>query len=420
MWAAFAALLNQAQGSNLGALNPLIYPLADSGAFHDAAALDSDFAHVGLGSPILNRLHLLLAGGSVGLPDPILSNIRAVTSVTGSASPSAGVPADGATPAIVIVRLLDIAGNFVGGKTVSLTASGGATVTPTSGVTSAADGTVTFEVTTLTPGTVTLTATDVTDAIELDLNPTLTFDVPPASSAGISAFPATVTANGTDSTTITVTLQDGLGRPAPGKEIVLSQGGGHSIVTGPNPSVTDGAGQIQFTATNTTNETVTYTAVDVTDGDLPVPGSAEVLFNDGTGTACGNTVPPPVGLNGWTVTPFLGGFVSGPLSFGGVNFGGCSGATSPGFLEDSVYVSNFFNGDFHRLGANGGSVSSATRLTTIAPTLSSPAFGKDGRLYASRVATTGNFTTGAILELDPDTGASCARSHRTCSARPRR
>jgi kumamolisin len=403
--AAYTALLNQARGSNLGALNPLLYPLAGSEAFHDATALGSDFARVGLGSPIVNRIHLLLSGGSVGLPDPVLSNIRASATLTASSSSSPGIPADGTTPAFVIVRLLDVQGNFVGGKTVTLAATGGATVTPPSGVTSAADGTVTFEVTALTPGPVTLTATDTTDGIELDLNPTLQFDVPPATSAGITAFPTTVTANGSDSTTITVTLQDGLGRPTPGKEIALSQNGGHSIVTGPNPSVTDAGGQIVFTATNTTNETVTYTAIDVTDGDLPVPGSAEVTFSDGTGTACGDTLLPPVGLNGWTVTPFLGGFVAGPLSFGNVNFPACSGATPPGFLDGSVYVANFLNGDLHRLGEAGGTVSSATRLSTIGPTLSNPVLGKDGRLYASRVATTGDFTTGAILELDPETGA---------------
>ena len=39
----------------------------------------------------------------------------------------------------VVVRLLDVQGNFVGGKTVTLAATGGATVTPPSGVTSAAD-----------------------------------------------------------------------------------------------------------------------------------------------------------------------------------------------------------------------------------------------------------------------------------------
>ena len=31
-WAAFTAMLNQSQGSNLGFLNPLIYPLAETAA----------------------------------------------------------------------------------------------------------------------------------------------------------------------------------------------------------------------------------------------------------------------------------------------------------------------------------------------------------------------------------------------------
>jgi subtilase family serine protease len=37
-WAGFAALLNQGQGSNLGFLNPLIYPFANSNSFHSAAS----------------------------------------------------------------------------------------------------------------------------------------------------------------------------------------------------------------------------------------------------------------------------------------------------------------------------------------------------------------------------------------------
>ena len=83
------------------------------------------------------------------------------------------------------------------------------------------------------------------------------------------------------------------------------------------------AGEIVYLR-KTANLSTGGTAIDVTDGDLPVPGSAEVTFSDGTGTACGDTLLPPVGLNGWTVTPFLGGFVAGPLSFGNVNFPACT------------------------------------------------------------------------------------------------
>ena len=65
-WAALAALLNQAQGKNVGAFNPVIYPLVNTDAFHNAASMSSDFAHVGLGSPNLNVMNRLLKGSTLG------------------------------------------------------------------------------------------------------------------------------------------------------------------------------------------------------------------------------------------------------------------------------------------------------------------------------------------------------------------
>ena len=72
-WAAFTALLNQSQGTNLGFLNPLIYPLAGTNAFHGPASMGSDFAHVGLGSPNLPVLHQELTGQTPGPVDPSVS-----------------------------------------------------------------------------------------------------------------------------------------------------------------------------------------------------------------------------------------------------------------------------------------------------------------------------------------------------------
>ena len=43
MWAAFTALLNQSQGTNLGFLNPLIYPLAGTAGFHGPASIGQRF-----------------------------------------------------------------------------------------------------------------------------------------------------------------------------------------------------------------------------------------------------------------------------------------------------------------------------------------------------------------------------------------
>src|SRR4029453_13081638 len=113
---------------------------------------------------------------------------------------------------------------------------------------------------------------------------------------------------------------------------------------------------------------------------------------------CGSGAPTPLGQNGYTVTPFAPGFVARPLSFGGINFNGCPGVSTPAFLGSDVFFSDW-TGYVIKLPATDGAVSSANRLANIGPTLSWPAVGKDGRLYAARVATTGDFNTGAILEL---------------------
>jgi len=407
MWAAFTALLNQAQGQNLGFLNPLLYPLANTNAFHDAASMGSDFAHVGLGSPNLANLHLLLCGQTAGPPDGDRSRVLTLAPGSLALTGSPGIPADGSTTGWVQVKLLDANGFPVSDKTVTLAANPGShvTITPSSGVTNVDNGAVTFTVTNLTAEPVTFTATDTTDGIILSQQATMPFVIPPAASAGISPPTLTVTADGVSTANITVTLKDALNRPTPGKLITLSQGNGHSLITGPNPSVTDNNGQITFAATNLVNEVVTYTAIDVTDGDLPIPGSTVVTFTNGSGGACGQNTPLPVGLNGYTVTPFATGFATGPLFFSNVNYGGCTGVLTPAFLNDSVYAPNFFNGDLFKLGLGGGAVSNADKLATLGPTLGWPVVGKDGRLYVTRGGTGGNFNTGIVVELDPNTGA---------------
>ena len=316
------------------------------------------------------------------------------------------MPADG-TETFVVVRLRDANGNTVSGKTVSLTAGGSpqVTIAPPTGISNVANGAVVFSVKSTDIGSVTFTATDVTDGIVLEQKPSLTLVTPPAAAGGINASPTTVTADGIATTTITVSLRDALNRPTPGKLVTLSQGNGHSLITGPNPSVTDANGEIQFTATNLVNEVVTYKATDVTDGDLAVPGQAVVTFSNGSGGACGQNTPVPVGLNGYTVTPFATGFATGQLFFSNVNYGGCAGVLTPAFLGGSVYIPNFLNGDLFKLEPTGGVVSNANKLSTLGPTLGWPVVGKDGRLYASRAGTGGNFNTGIVIELDPNTGA---------------
>ncbi len=229
--------------------------------------------------------------------------------------------------------------------------------------------------------------------------------MPSAASAGIAASPSPVNADGVATTTITVTLKDALNRPTPGKTIRIAQGSGHSVIQGPVPPVTDANGQIAFTATDTVNETVTYTAVDETDGDLPVPGNAQVVFQNGPNNSCVATLTPPTGAGGNVVSAFATGFVAQDFNFAGISFVGCPGATLPAFLGDAVYVGDFATGDLFKLGAAGGAATNANKLANLGLTLTFPTVGKDGKLYVLFSAGPGGASDGKIVELNPATGA---------------
>ena len=402
-WAAMAAKLNEAQGANLGLLNTQLYPLANTSAFHNAVALGSDFAHVGLGSPNLNEIYLKLTGQSAGTPSKTLSQtgVSMDTPLTGAFP--AGVPADGQTKVSVVVALRDANGNAVAGKTVTLSqGAGGAVITPSSGVTTSDNGAAIFSLTDATPENLTLTATDTTDGVVLTQTPQFPFVVPPATAASINAAPTSVNNDGKATTTITVTLKDTNGNATPGKLINLLQTGS-SVITGPSPQVTDAGGNIQFFATDLIAETVTYTAVDVTDLNLPIPGSGVVTFSGSPNGACGSGLP--VAAPGFVIAPYATGFSAQNLSFGNVNFG-CVGAGGLGFdSSGNLYVNELPTGNIYKFAPGGGAAGSGTLLNNVGVSLAGLAFDGSGNLFVSRTATTGNFTTGAVMQLDPSTGA---------------
>ncbi len=99
---------------------------------------------------------------------------------------------DGKTIGYVTVQLLDANGNSVGGKTVKLSPkfSAVAQVTPTSGVSSTSNGSVTFQVTDEKLEDVTLTATDQTDGVTLATPQAIDFIVIPAAGASLIAGPS--------------------------------------------------------------------------------------------------------------------------------------------------------------------------------------------------------------------------------------
>ncbi|MFO1352656.1 MAG: hypothetical protein U1F68_19080 [Gammaproteobacteria bacterium] len=78
IWAAFAALLNESQGRNLGAFNPLLYARANTHVFNNAAALGSDFTlYPDWSSPKPQSAALVSEFGWQGrLPPPITGLYR--------------------------------------------------------------------------------------------------------------------------------------------------------------------------------------------------------------------------------------------------------------------------------------------------------------------------------------------------------
>ncbi len=405
VWAAYIAQLNQAQGSNLGFLNPRLYQLANSAGFHDATSMGSDFQHVGLGSPNVNVLHQLLSAQSVGTVSAAVSIAATFIPRAPDGSVPNGVSADGASQGIVIVSLVDANSNLVSGKTVSLSPAGGsATITPTSAVTTAANGVAAFTVTDLTAENVTFTATDETDGITLSQTPTVAFITPPATVGNISASLNTEPADGTTADTITVTLQDSLGRPTPGKVVTLSQGNGNSAITAPTPAVTDSSGQIQFAVTDTHTENVTYSATDITDGNLPVPGSAAVDYTNGAG-GCNSASYVTGGANpapGYLVNAFASGFV---VSGGNQGFSyNCIGAYGMAWdAAGNMYVTDWPTGNIYRFGPSGGVADSSHLFATVKAPATGLAIDPKDTMFASEGSVNGAF--GDIVPINLSTAA---------------
>ncbi|MHB8576272.1 MAG: Ig-like domain-containing protein, partial [Dehalococcoidia bacterium] len=361
LWAGVVAFINQVLGRNVGALNPQLYALGGTNAFHSAVSMGSDFAHVGLGSPNTNQLLLALAGHSAGAVSPSTSSLLAFPE---------HVPADGVGQSILRVALLDTNGNAVAGKTVSLQKSGGthAVVSGPSGLSQTTGGTVTFTATDSTSEDVTFTATDTTDNQVLQQTAVVHFVSPPATAGGITATPS-VPADGTTTGTVTVRLQNALGQGAAGKVVSLSQGNGHSRVTGPTPAVTGSNGQVTFTVTDTVTEQVSYSAIDVTDGNLPLPTQATVSFTNGGGAPCATGTPAAAA--GYAFSIFASGFANG----------NCAGPIGVTFdPAGNLWVGNVFNGLLYKFGPAGGAASAATQVNG-GPTNFDPhgmSFSKDG------------------------------------------
>ena len=167
------------------------------------------------------------------------------------------------------------------GHTVTLAPGGGSsTVSTLNGVTDAA-GEATFSVTDSTVETVAYTATDTTASVVVSQSASVTF-TPGAATGGASllvASPTTVTADGTSTSTVTLTLRDAQLHPVPGKTVSLGGAPAGSTIS-PASATTNGSGVATFTVKSTTAGAVTYTATD-TDDSVTVAQTATVTFTAG-------------------------------------------------------------------------------------------------------------------------------------------
>ncbi len=408
LWASFMALLNQAHGSNFGFLNQQVYALSATSAFHNAASMGSDFAHVGLGSPNLDSLSLQLDGQSAGSPDASISSLLPTVSPVVQFGGS-GVPADGQAAGVVVVTLRDANGNTVSGKTVTLSADIGnhATITPASGSSSVNDGTVSFTVTDLITETLTFTAKDTTDNVTLTQHPFLPFVTPPATGATMDAFPTTLASDGVSTSTVTITLKDQLARGTPGKQVQLIQNH-NSVILSPNPGTTDGTGKVQFLVADQVAESEHYVATDLSDGSLSLPVSADVTFS-GSSVACAPG-PAPTAGPGFRIDVYASAFpVQNGSTYGGINIAGCVGAGGIAFDgAGNMFVSDFVTGDVYKFPPGGGIAGAGNKLATnVGVGIAGLAFASGG-LYGARMATTGDYTTGAVVQINQTTGAPTA------------
>lgn len=103
-----------------------------------------------------------------------------------------------------------------------------------------------------------------------------------ASTSTVTANPTSIPADGTTTSTITVTLKDAAGSPVSGKTVTLAKSGGSSTISAAS-GTSSATGVVTFTVKNTVAESTTYTATDTTDG-VTVTQTATVTFTAGAAT----------------------------------------------------------------------------------------------------------------------------------------
>src|SRR5205823_3735733 len=170
-------------------------------------------------------------GTTITQAPTVTFRVGAVSASASTATASAStLLADNSTASTITVTLKDAYGHPVPGKSVSLDqGSASSTIATVTGTTNAT-GHAVFTVKDATVESVTYTATDTTDGVDVTQTPGVDFTLGPVSATAstVAASPASLTADGSSTSTVTVTLNDDYGHPVPGKAVLLSQGPGNS------------------------------------------------------------------------------------------------------------------------------------------------------------------------------------------------
>ncbi|MEI6607150.1 MAG: invasin domain 3-containing protein, partial [Verrucomicrobiota bacterium] len=220
---------------------------------------------------------------SAGVTFMVVGPIVSAANSTLVAAPSS-VLADGVATATLTVTLKDSNNNVVAGKAVTLakTSGPGSPVIATLAGTTDSAGLATFTVKSTTIGTDVFTATDVTDGVTVNQTASVTFTAAgtavSASNSTVVAAPSSVLADGSATSTLTVTLKDAGNNLVAGKTVTLAKtsGSGSPVIT-TIFGTTDSSGNATFTVTSTTTGTDVFTATDASDG-IALTQTASVTF----------------------------------------------------------------------------------------------------------------------------------------------
>ncbi len=222
-----------------------------------------------------------LNGTAIGHPTSVAftpSGANAAHTVI-SATPSAGVVADGITTSTVTVQAKDVNDNNLGsgGATVTLATSRGTL----SAVTDNGDGTYSATLNSTSAGAASITGTLNGSAIGTPAAVTFVPGAIDAFHSTVVASSAAVSTDAGNSATVTVKVRDAHNNPIANAHVVLDQGIAASTISSPLGLDTDASGQAVFTVSDTLAEPVIYSA---TASSTLINQSASVQFLPGTPT----------------------------------------------------------------------------------------------------------------------------------------